>query len=93
MNKVIGARTYFNRIHHVLPKERLRLGQTLSLRLWPRSPEWISALEDLIALRTKDYRVAYQDVLQPINGHCPVLECSREIRRQERTILLSKHIN
>ncbi|KAH6881106.1 hypothetical protein B0T10DRAFT_531651 [Thelonectria olida] len=65
-------RTYFNRIRHVLPKEQLRLGQTLSLRLWPRSPEWISALEDLIALRTKDHRVAYQDALQPINGRCPV---------------------
>ncbi|EXA32207.1 hypothetical protein FOVG_16578 [Fusarium oxysporum f. sp. pisi HDV247] len=65
-------RTYFNRIRHVLPKERLRLSQTLPLRLWPRSPEWISALEDLIALRTKDHRVAYQDVLQPINGRCPV---------------------
>ena len=68
--------------------ERDRLADTLALAVPLRSPEGISALEDLIALLTKDSRVAYQQVFQPIKGPtegqgpvCPVPSCAREIGR------------
>ncbi|KND92897.1 hypothetical protein TOPH_02401, partial [Tolypocladium ophioglossoides CBS 100239] len=47
-------RTYFNRIKHMLLKERIRLAKSMTLRALPRSPEWISTLKDLIALRMND---------------------------------------
>ena len=40
--------------------ERKRLARTLFLRVPLRSPEGISAMRDLIALRTNDSRIAYQ---------------------------------
>jgi hypothetical protein len=60
--------------------ERNRLARTLPLAVPLRSPEGISALRDLIALRTNDSRVAYQDVLRPIEGRCPVPTCGLEIK-------------
>jgi hypothetical protein len=61
--------------------ERDRLARTLSLRVPLRSPEGISALQDLIALRTNDCRVAYQDALRPVDGRCPVPSCDQEIEK------------
>ncbi|KAK3361657.1 hypothetical protein B0T24DRAFT_538692 [Lasiosphaeria ovina] len=61
---------HFDRIRHLKP-ELDRLSYTLSLRVPLQSPQGISALRDLIALRRNDCRVAYQEVLRPVNGHCP----------------------
>ena len=72
---------HFSRIIHVLPEERLRLADTLQLKASPRSPEWISALRDLISLRTNDHSVVYQEELRPIRGRCQVSSCSRELER------------
>jgi hypothetical protein len=72
-------RSYFDRVvRHMVP-ERDRLARTLPLAVPLRSPEGISALQDLIALRTNDSRVAYQEVLRPIGGRCPVPSCARKI--------------
>lgn len=60
--------------------ERDRLARTLPLAVPLRSPEGISALQDLIALRTNDSRVAYQEALRPIGGRCPVPTCGQEIK-------------
>ncbi len=51
-----GRRTYSDLIYYTMP-ERDRLAYTLFL-LMP-SPEGISAMRDLIALRTDDSRVVY----------------------------------
>jgi hypothetical protein len=73
-------RSYFDRVvRHMVP-ERDRLSRTLTLSAPLRSEEGISALRDLIALRTNDSRVAYQEVLQPIEGCCPVPTCSQVIK-------------
>jgi hypothetical protein len=72
-------RSYFDRVvRHMVP-ERDRLARTLPLAVPLRSPEGISALQDLIALRTNDSRVAYQEVLRPIGGRCPVPSCAWKI--------------
>lgn len=47
-------RTHFDRFKHMLPKERIRLAENMTQRALPRSPEWVSALKDLIALRTNN---------------------------------------
>lgn len=70
---------HFSRISHMLPEERVRLASTLQMRAWPRSPEWISALRDLISLRSNDYSVAYQKELRPIQGRCPVAACRNDL--------------
>jgi hypothetical protein len=73
-------RSYFDRVvRHMVP-ERDRLARTLPLAVPLRSTEGISALRDLIALRTNDSRVAYQDVLRPVGGRCPVPTCDLEIK-------------
>ncbi|KAH8598543.1 hypothetical protein B0O99DRAFT_683945 [Bisporella sp. PMI_857] len=59
--------------------ERDRLARTLPIAVPLRSPEGISALQDLIALRTNDSRVAYQEALRLIGGRCPVPTCGQEI--------------
>jgi hypothetical protein len=46
-----------------------------------RSPESRSALQDLIALYKDDCRVAYQPVLRPISGCCPVPGCLQQIQK------------
>lgn len=61
--------------------ERDRLAQTLSLGVPLRSPKGITAMKDLIALRTGDCRVAYQDVLRPVDSICPVPYCGTNIER------------
>jgi hypothetical protein len=73
-------RNHLSRILHMMP-ERQRLLHTLSLRVPLRSPEGISALRDLIALRTSDCCIAYQAVLRPKDGRCPVPSCSIEMER------------
>jgi hypothetical protein len=60
--------------------ERDRLARTLAIAAPLRSAEGISALQDHIALRTNDSRVAYQEVLRPIGGCCPVPTCGQEIK-------------
>jgi hypothetical protein len=60
--------------------ERDCLSRTLTLSALLRSEEGISALRDLITLRTNDSRVAYQEVLQPIEGRCPVPTCTQVIK-------------
>jgi len=72
---------HFDRICHVLHPARRRLARTIGLTAWPRSPVWISALEDLVALRNSDCSVAYQDVLRPVRGKCPVPSCRRDMKR------------
>lgn len=71
-----GRRTHFDRIRHMMP-ERDRLARTLFLREPLRSSHGISAMQDLIALRTNDSRVAYQEALRPKDGHCGV--CHQEM--------------
>ncbi len=71
-------RTHFDRIRHMVP-ERDRLARTLFQRVSLRSPEGISAMRDLIALRTNDSRIAYQEVLRPTGSRCPVDSCRREM--------------
>ena len=73
-------RTHFDRIRHMMP-ERDRLARNLCLRVPLRSPEGISVMKDLIALRTDDCRVAYQDVLRPVDGICPVPYCGTKMER------------
>jgi hypothetical protein len=73
-------RGHLSRILHMMP-ERKRLFHTLSLTVPLRSPEGISALRDLITLRTSDYSVAFQDVLRPVDGRCPVPSCRMEMER------------
>tara|TARA_R110002060_G_scaffold36206_2_gene47165 strand:- start:1334 stop:2014 length:681 start_codon:yes stop_codon:yes gene_type:complete len=73
-------RSYFDRVVRRMVPERDRLARTLPLAVPLRSPEGISALRDLIALRTNDSRVAYQEALQPIGGRCPVPTCSQEMK-------------
>jgi hypothetical protein len=73
-------RSYFNRVvRHMVP-ERDRLSRTLALSVPLRSEEGISALQDLIALRTNNSRVAYQEVLHPIEGRCPVPTCGLVVK-------------
>jgi len=73
-------RTHFDRVRHMMP-ERDRLARTLSFRVPLRSPEGISVMKDLIALRTGDRRVAYQDALRPVDGICPVPCCGTNMER------------
>ena len=72
-------RSYFDRVVRRMVPERDRLARTLPIAAPLRSPEGISALQDLIALRTNDSRVAYQEALRPIGGCCPVPTCGQEI--------------
>jgi hypothetical protein len=73
-------RSYFNRVvRHMVP-ERDRLARTLPLTVPLRSPEGISALRDLVALRANDSRVAYQEELRPMGDSCPVPSCNRNIK-------------
>jgi hypothetical protein len=71
--------TEFDRIRHMMP-ERDRLSRTLFLRASIRSPEGRSAMQDLIDLRTQDSQVAYQEVLRPNKGCCPVGSCGRQMK-------------
>jgi hypothetical protein len=74
-------RTYFDRVvRHMVP-ERDRLAKTLFLAVPLRSQEGISALRDLIALRTNDCTVAYQEGLRPLSGRCPVPTCGEELKK------------
>lgn len=73
-------RSFFGRVRHMMP-ERDRLARTLFQPVPLRSPEGRSALRDLIALYKDDCRVAYQPVLRPISGYCPVSSCARPIQR------------
>jgi hypothetical protein len=59
--------------------ERDRLARTLPLPFPLRSPEGRAALEDLIALYRGDSRVAYQPVLRPVLGCCPVPSCEQGV--------------
>ncbi|KAI0443369.1 hypothetical protein F4803DRAFT_515037 [Xylaria telfairii] len=74
-------RSHFDRIRHMIP-ERDRLARNISLRVPLRSPEGISVMKDLIALRTgnnPNWEVAYQEVIRPIHGVCPAPGCSMEM--------------
>ncbi|CVL08763.1 uncharacterized protein FMAN_06804 [Fusarium mangiferae] len=70
---------HFNRISHVLPEERVRLAYSLQMKAWPRSPEWINALRDLVSLRSNHHPVAYQKELRPVQGCCPVATCRKNM--------------
>lgn len=72
---------HFDRIFHVLHPARRLLSQIMGLRAAPRSPAWVDALKALVALRTSDCSVAYQDALRPIDGKCPVPTCRRDMER------------
>ncbi|OBT56677.1 hypothetical protein VE04_03810 [Pseudogymnoascus sp. 24MN13] len=73
-------RSYFDRVvRHMVP-ERDRLANTLPLAASLRSADGISALRDLVSLRTNDSTVAYQEVLRPVGSSCPVPTCSEEIK-------------
>ncbi|KAK0114148.1 hypothetical protein ONS95_013650 [Cadophora gregata] len=73
-------RSYFDRVIRRMVPKRDRLARTLPIAAPLRSPEGISALQDLIALRTNDSRVTYQGVLRPIGGCYPVPTCGQEIK-------------
>ena len=73
-------RSFFDRVRHMMP-ERDRLARTLFQPVSLRSPEGRSALRDLIALYKDDCRVAYQPVLRPISGCCPVSSCEQRIQK------------
>jgi hypothetical protein len=74
-------RSYFDRAVRQLVPERDRLADTLELAVPLRSPQGISALEDLLALLKNDSRVAYQQGFRPIEGRCPVPSCARDMER------------
>ena len=80
-------RSFFNRACHMMP-ERDRLARMLFLPVPLRSPEGRSALRDLIALYISNSRVAYQVVLRPILGFCPVPSCGLEIQKWVNPIQL-----
>lgn len=61
--------------------ERDRLTDTLALIVLLRSPQGISALQDLIALLINNSRVVYQEVFRPIEGRCLVPSYAIEIER------------
>ncbi|KKO96715.1 hypothetical protein THAR02_11181 [Trichoderma harzianum] len=63
-------RSQYHRIKHMLPKERIRLAGMMTKSLVPRSEEWVSALQDLVTLRTTNSGVAFQEPLRPVDGHC-----------------------
>jgi hypothetical protein len=74
-------RTYFDDVvRHMIP-ERAYLADNLNLAVHLRSPEGISVLENILALLSNDSRVAYQEVLRPINGHCRVPSCKIDMER------------
>uniref|UniRef100_A0A4E9EHL3 C2H2-type domain-containing protein n=1 Tax=Gibberella zeae TaxID=5518 RepID=A0A4E9EHL3_GIBZA len=75
---------HFSRISHMLPEERVRLAQTLPMVAHPRSPEWITALKDLISLRSNSYPVAYQQELRPAHGLCPVATCGKDLSKIQK---------
>ena len=79
--QVDWRREHFDRISHVLHPARRLLSQIMGLRAAPRSPAWVDALKALVALRTSDCSVAYQDALRPIEGKCPVPTCHRDMER------------
>lgn len=70
---------FLKRIRHMFPPERIRLAAVMHERIRPRSPEWISALKDLVTLRNSDCSVAYQPGLRPKGGRCPY--CKIEMKR------------
>ncbi|KPM33976.1 hypothetical protein AK830_g12599 [Neonectria ditissima] len=69
---------HFARIMNLLP-ERERLSHTLFSAVPLRSREGLSALQDLIALRTNPCHIAYQDKLRPSQGTCPVPSCDTDM--------------
>jgi hypothetical protein len=81
---------HFDRIRHVLHPARRRLAQILPLTALPRSEEWVSALKDLVELRSSDCSVAYQDSMRPVNGKCPVISCSLDM--ESITVNPWKHV-
>ncbi|KAI9739317.1 MAG: hypothetical protein M1834_007530 [Cirrosporium novae-zelandiae] len=68
------------RVHTTQFPERDRLARILPPAVPLRSPEGISAFRDLIALRTNNPHVAYQEVLRLVGGHCPVSTCGEDIQ-------------
>ncbi|KAL7940599.1 hypothetical protein V8C42DRAFT_362174 [Trichoderma barbatum] len=66
------CQSQYDRIKHMLPLERIRLAEVMTKCITPRSKEWVSALRDLVTLRTTNSRVAFQEKLRPVNGHCPM---------------------
>ncbi|EHK19893.1 uncharacterized protein TRIVIDRAFT_47147 [Trichoderma virens Gv29-8] len=71
-----ARRSHFHRIKHMLSEPRTRLMEVMKERVPPRSKKWISALQDLVTLRTTSSRLAFQNVLMPTNdGYCPVSSC------------------
>ncbi|KAB5515368.1 hypothetical protein GE09DRAFT_1046046 [Coniochaeta sp. 2T2.1] len=68
-----GRGTHFDRIRHMMP-ERDRLATSLFQEVPLRSPEGIAVIKDLIALRTQNSRVAYQEILRPVY-HGKIARC------------------
>ncbi|KAM5357705.1 hypothetical protein ACJZ2D_015990 [Fusarium nematophilum] len=69
---------HFARIMNLLP-ERKRLSHALFSAVPLRSHEGLSALRDTIALRTNPCHIAYQDILRPSQGTCPVPSCHTDM--------------
>lgn len=68
-------RSQFGRVSHMM-EERYRLSHTLFCVAPLRSAEDISAVEDLTALLRNSCRAAYQPLLRPTRGRCPVPHCA-----------------
>ena len=71
-------RSWFDRLRHMMP-ERESLSHML-FRVFPlRSPEGISVVKSLLSLLKSDCRVAYQPLLRPRQGRCPVPYCGVDL--------------
>jgi hypothetical protein len=78
-------RSKFNRFKHMLSDERIRLAKIITEPVSPRSDKWVSALKDLVVLRTTTSPVAFQEVLRPIDGRCPVHSCQKRMAEYARS--------
>jgi hypothetical protein len=68
----------FSLVRHLMP-ERSRLADTLHLKRDLRSDDSRASIQDLLALCVDDHRVAYRPDKRPVNGLCPITECSKPI--------------
>ena len=72
-------RSKFDRIRHMLP-ERDELSRTLFCVAPLRSDIGVRTLKNLVTLLMETSRVAYQPVLRPHKGLCPVAQCSLDLK-------------
>lgn len=79
-NRLLAAENECQEIEHSISKAA-EYQQNANIQENLRYECSVLALQDLIALRTNDSRIAYQEVLRPMGGKCPVPSRTREIAR------------